>query len=368
MPNYLARVALAGARAGSPARPAFAGPPRLPDAAGRPPAADTMEATFALPEEQAGTGATPTFPTAANADSPPAEGNAPERGIGSESAPSPARAIRRAAGPMEASVAPPAPGEPSPQTQARPAGPTAPPPEQSARGRRPGARATQDSEGAAAQESAVSGPTAGERASLLRAEAGRVDAGPLFEMPKTLPPRSNTPASEPGAARETGWKQESLAAVPRTAGVLPTGRAEGQPPDSRTASFGTVAAASPPDRAFARERTAASAPPPGAPDAEPERRSLALLPPGAQRAAAEPRFPPGEPPQARPAAPTRLAEPPGSAGGGAGGRQTRITIGRLDVQVHNRPPQPPSRPPTPAGPSPGDILERRFLDRFRLRP
>jgi hypothetical protein len=350
MPNYLARVAQAGARADSPARPAFVGPPRLPEAAVRPPDPDRTEAMFALPEELAGTETAPAFPLAANEGRPSAERRTQERGIDSESAPQPPRPAARRIARIDAAVTPSAAGEPTPQTQARPAEPTTPLPEKSARGRRP---VTGKAPAVAAEKgSAVSGAAAGERASLLRAEAGRVEAGPLFEMPKTLPPHQAEPASEPGAAQET------IAALPRTESVLRTRRTDGPLPDSRSAaaSFGTAAAPPSSDRAFMRERAAAEAPSPEG-----------------QVAAAAPRFPPGAiPPQARPAA--APAPPDGSArrdgvGGGAVGKQTRITIGQLDVQVHNRPPNPPpSRPPTPAGPTPGDVLERRFLDRFRLRP
>ena len=51
------------------------------------------------------------------------------------------------------------------------------------------------------------------------------------------------------------------------------------------------------------------------------------------------------------------------------GRQSRITIGRIDVQINNQLPAPPSAPPSPGtGPIAADILEGRFLNRFMLRP
>lgn len=50
-------------------------------------------------------------------------------------------------------------------------------------------------------------------------------------------------------------------------------------------------------------------------------------------------------------------------------RQSRVTIGRVDVQVHHQPPAPvaPVFPPPPK-PMAGNVLEYRYLDRFRLRP
>jgi hypothetical protein len=50
------------------------------------------------------------------------------------------------------------------------------------------------------------------------------------------------------------------------------------------------------------------------------------------------------------------------------GRQSRITIGRIDVQVNNHPAAPPSAPPSPGTrPIVTDILEGRFLSRFTLK-
>jgi len=51
------------------------------------------------------------------------------------------------------------------------------------------------------------------------------------------------------------------------------------------------------------------------------------------------------------------------------GRQSRITIGRIDVQVNNHPPVPANAPPRPLVASlPSDILEAHFLNRFCMRP
>jgi len=49
-------------------------------------------------------------------------------------------------------------------------------------------------------------------------------------------------------------------------------------------------------------------------------------------------------------------------------RQSRITIGRLEVQVANHPPPPAARPVRLPGPPDRDILAGLYLDRFRLMP
>lgn len=50
-------------------------------------------------------------------------------------------------------------------------------------------------------------------------------------------------------------------------------------------------------------------------------------------------------------------------------RQVKLTIGRLDVQVHNRPPVPPVvRSSPPASPPVTHALELHYLDRFRFKP
>lgn len=73
------------------------------------------------------------------------------------------------------------------------------------------------------------------------------------------------------------------------------------------------------------------------------------------------RQPDARPIPARPAAPATA--PPASAK-----RQGRITIGQIDVQVNNHPPAPTTNPPPPARSLTSDILEKRYLDRFPLRP
>jgi hypothetical protein len=52
----------------------------------------------------------------------------------------------------------------------------------------------------------------------------------------------------------------------------------------------------------------------------------------------------------------------------ADGRQSRITIGRIDAQVNNHPPAPPSAPPaSETSLIAADTLEGRFLSRFALK-
>ena len=66
--------------------------------------------------------------------------------------------------------------------------------------------------------------------------------------------------------------------------------------------------------------------------------------------------------------PERLATPP-TVPAASGGRQNRITIGRIDVQVNNHPPVQASAPPSRlAAPLPSDVLEARFLNRFWMKP
>ena len=60
---------------------------------------------------------------------------------------------------------------------------------------------------------------------------------------------------------------------------------------------------------------------------------------------------------------------PATVPGASGGRQSRITIGRIDVQVNNHPPVPTTAPPSRSvAPLPSDILEARFLNRFWMKP
>jgi hypothetical protein len=50
-------------------------------------------------------------------------------------------------------------------------------------------------------------------------------------------------------------------------------------------------------------------------------------------------------------------------------RQVKLTIGRLDVQVHNQPSAPAVRRPMPAASTPvTHTLEQHYVDRFRLKP
>ncbi|HEX3151327.1 MAG TPA: hypothetical protein VHR66_24830 [Gemmataceae bacterium] len=49
-------------------------------------------------------------------------------------------------------------------------------------------------------------------------------------------------------------------------------------------------------------------------------------------------------------------------------RPARLTIGRIDVDVHVQPGVPAAAPvPKPVAPEPGNVLDHRFLDRFGLR-
>jgi hypothetical protein len=66
--------------------------------------------------------------------------------------------------------------------------------------------------------------------------------------------------------------------------------------------------------------------------------------------------------------PEQLAGPP-TVPAASGGHQSRITIGRIDVQVNNHPPVQASAPPSRlAAPLPSDVLEARFLNRFWMKP
>ncbi len=62
-----------------------------------------------------------------------------------------------------------------------------------------------------------------------------------------------------------------------------------------------------------------------------------------------------------------LPRPDGQTGGATPPqRSARVTIGRLDVQVHNHPPAPAPVPPAADLPPP-DVLEQRYLSRFWLK-
>ena len=71
-------------------------------------------------------------------------------------------------------------------------------------------------------------------------------------------------------------------------------------------------------------------------------------------------------PSPRASSPVHL--PPVVAGTPARQEQSRITIGSLEVMVNNHPPVTPSRPPAAAASRSEQLnLEKRYLDRFRLR-
>jgi hypothetical protein len=61
--------------------------------------------------------------------------------------------------------------------------------------------------------------------------------------------------------------------------------------------------------------------------------------------------------------------PPALSDASAQRQMPRITVGRLEVLVNNHPPASAASPPAPRPPSNGtEPFERRYLDRFRLRP
>lgn len=70
-------------------------------------------------------------------------------------------------------------------------------------------------------------------------------------------------------------------------------------------------------------------------------------------------------PSPRASSPVHL--PPVAAGSAPRPEQSRITIGSLEVMVNNRPPVTPSRPAAMPSRSEQLNLEKRYLDRFRLR-
>jgi hypothetical protein len=140
------------------------------------------------------------------------------------------------------------------------------------------------------------------------------EAAPVIQAPKALRPPEPVPAA---AASQTPQpiRDESKNRVPDPAPIKPPPPALDHP-------------------ASQPEPTPNSAPPP----------SPALSP-------AEPAV----------VAPQLVGSPPR--------KEARISIGRLDVQVNNHPPAPPPvRTAPPVTGNAPDALERRYLDRFRLKP
>jgi hypothetical protein len=179
-----------------------------------------------------------------------------------------------------------------------------------------------------------------------RQDAGAHEVRTLIQAPTTL-----RPASQPATERVTTEPPSPLASRPapshRPSAAAP--RPQPQP--------GEEAESSQPVTDIARFRQTAMAA-----DSSATEGALDSLQPHTQLLQEQVTAPPTMRP-----APIWQA-PSASLPHSSSGHQSRITIGRIDVQVNNHPPVIPSSPPPIAGALPLDNLETRFLNRFPIRP
>jgi hypothetical protein len=346
MSNYLARVAAAGARVSAPARPPLAAPPILPDAR---PVAETFAADLELALGESvpdNAGQTVASRTLATPDAPAGE------------APSPPA---HESGQLAAQPSPPPLGERRPRRDIPPAPPIIQAPRALRRGQEPaptmeaapttGAMWTSDGpptprRGGAAPPT-VAAPTM-DATSTIGAVLGssgvpaiphRGEAAAPTTVTASIAGASGTPGqlTLPGAASETP-RSANMAGAPNAA-VPPLlakliEHLEGGSPSIGAGSVGTSEARG------ARPR----------PGTEGSPLPAAVAPVGATPIGG-------------------VASPPRRGAGG--GRAARITIGRLDMHVHNRPPAPPAGRPSSSARTnqpATDTLAQHYLDRFRLRP
>lgn len=197
------------------------------------------------------------------------------------------------------------------------------------------------------------------------ARAANIKAPFTVQLPKTLLPLSHTQSMH----TERPTKQApplptQPAHPPAAAAATPAHNAQGN--QQEPVEAGEQAAASP--GAKARATNAAPTPPraeemstSAVPPAEAEL-PHAPRPAASVTAAAHDALPP------QPAPLVRL--PPSLSDATAQRQPPRITVGRLEVLVNNHPPAAAAaHPPTPRPTSRGtEPFERRYLDRFRLRP
>ena len=310
MPNYLARVAAAGARTSTPIRPPVGAPPVMPGPGLFEPALSAEMEAEVVPPAAADTSR---LLDASPAPSTPALGATPPR-------------VPTADLPSTASPASPAVARPE-------GGPAAPPP-----------------------PAAPSSPRMEPQQEIQRPMS--VD---IIRVPKSLraAPISATPPAAAGARNSE--KPPAEAPVRPPAPMPAAVRQHPVPALTERPSDLTVAAeASPATPAAAAPLPEGSPFPGGLPSsAVPMQRESAAVAASVPARRPDPGF-------------TGLPLPPAQAGPPeppvAAQRSSRITIGRLEVQVANHPPPPAARPSRLPSPPDRDILAGLYLDRFPLMP
>lgn len=376
MPNYLTRIAAAGARTQQPARPPVAAPPLMP---GPTPGLAMVASDSPAPllgEEAGAFGAAypPQVSSGASrdvdaplSDAPPfdASTSAQESRLprpAAETAETPHSAVRATQGEAQNRPQP----IPAPDHSSEPAGP----PQERAEPLAPGVR----------QEAAAPHTEASERQQHTQPPP----------LPEPLPPPPTRPASESSEVVRVPRSLRPAQQEDATPTRMPT------PPDAR---FPTVSDARRPGSTNAAgERTEDARTGDG--DTEDGRAKATVHPDStalpveqigveaSQSAASPAPLPPAEgssrlrPREQAPQEKTPVEPSAPSPGGaaphlGSGPRRSRITIGRMEVQVHNEPPPLPP-PPRPQPPQPvippmrenlaQSALERLGLERFWLRP
>jgi hypothetical protein len=363
MPDYLERVVLGGARTSTPGKPPPAAPPRMPGVS-QPwfPPVETLDIIDAEAHPSVGSSGLPmttlsAMPANATPPQPSPEALAPGASKGEQTPSGPSA-------PAESSAASPAPmphppsalGDPtSSEAAAIIRAPTAlrpmldnvqNSPSQETLAARSAANAAPESS-ANLTPPLPSTPSAERRRPMVESQPAPKDASVAASVQPASVRRSTPAVVDLMGAQQTVTRSPLTGEVehereppgpPRRAEVV-------LPPDTRTEEAGD------PVRARQIEADLRTTP-------EVERHRTTPAPP-LQQLGASPPNPWPTPAQQVPAV---------SISTGADGRQSRITIGRIDVQVNNQPPAPPSAPPPPGtSPIAADVLEGRFLSRFALK-
>lgn len=369
MPNYLARVAAAAGRTSTPARPPVSAPPVMPGPGSFAPAFPVdLEAEGVQPTSVEASRLSEVPPVPATPVSPSPSAHVPTAGE-RPAEPLPAAPPRRAtpvppAPPAHVPTAGARPAEPLPAAPPRRATPVSPEPPAHV----PTSRVQSDASptSPAVEKPAAPAPPGDPSFPTVepQQETGRPIAGAIIRVPRTLraapdpgmPPTEAgaQPGQNPPAESPTRAARSMLGAPKRETVLAPAPPQHGPTPEPAATLAGSRAnpAADPPST----ETIPLPAPPPSiplarrvdTPGAVPMQAQLPEL------AFAGPPLPPAQP---------GPPEPPAAAE-----RQSRITIGRLDVQVANHPPPPAARPARLPSPPDRDILAGLYLDRFRLRP
>jgi hypothetical protein len=356
MPNYLARVAAAGARTSTSIRPPVSAPPVMPGPGlFEPPWAAEMEAEVMPPA----TAETDRPLDVQPAPTSPAFGATPARAPIAELPPEkPASEAPSSGSSAAPAVTPPVAGSAALPPPAIPFSPRVELPRKI--------------EGPMLDE-VIRAPRSLRSAPPPEALSATADAGHSENVPAEAPVQPRTPmpgiserAAGPARAPTAASVQHSAnlsteAPVWPRAPMLATVRQHpALEPAEPLPDLAAAVAAPPVTPAAIAPRTEVPALLDGVPSpAGPRQREDATVAAAAQAHRPDPEFagwpqPPGQP---------GPLDPPAAAQ-----RQSRITIGRLDVQVTNQPPPPAARPARLPGPPDRDILAGFYLDRFRLRP